>query len=89
MTTKTNSGEWFVLRRVPCPTCNGDGLVWRGNNQESCPRCEEVGYSTIEVPLIVALRDLGIDVEVIRRAQQDAQRAADVASMLANGILPD
>ena len=83
------TGDWFVLRRVPCPSCGGDGLVWRGNNQESCPRCNETGYSAIEVPLTVALRDLGIDVDAIQQAQRRAQRAADVASMLANGILPD
>ena len=83
------TGDWFVLRRVPCPTCGGDGLVWSGGNQESCPRCNETRYSTIEVPLVVALRDLGIDVDAIQQAQRQAQRAADVASMLANGILPD
>ena len=83
------TGDWFVLRRVPCPTCNGDGLVWRGNEQFSCPRCNETGYSTIEAPLTVALKDLGIDVDAIQQAQRRAQRAAEVASMLANGILPD
>ena len=83
------TGDWYVLRRVPCPTCGGDGLVWRGGNQESCPRCNETGYSTIEVPLTVALKDIGIDIDAIQQAQRQAQQAADVASMLANGILPD
>ena len=83
------TGDWFVLQRVPCPTCNGDGIVWRGDQAKNCPHCEGVGYSAIEVPLTVALKDLGIDVDAIQQAQRAAQRAADVASMLANGILPD
>ena len=86
---KKTGGEWFVLRKVPCPTCGGLGLVWRNGNQVSCPRCHEEAYSTIEVPLVDALKDLGIDVNAIRKAQRDARHAADVASMLANGILPD
>ena len=82
-------GDWFILRRVPCPTCGGEGLVWRGNTQESCPRCLETGYSTIEAPLTVALKDIGIDVDAIQQAPRQAQRAAEVAAMLSNGILPD
>lgn len=70
------TGDWFVLRRVPCPRCNGDGLIWRGNDQESCPRCNETGYSTIEVPLSVALRDLGIDVDALRRVASIERQAS-------------
>ena len=83
------TGDWFVLRRVPCPSCGGDGIVWRGDQAKNCPHCEGVGHIATEVPLTVALRDLGIDVDAIQQAQRAAQRAADVASMLANGILPD
>ena len=64
------TGDWYVLRRVPCPTCGGDGLVWRGGNQESCPRCHEVGSDTVEVPLTVALKDIGIDVDAIQQSQR-------------------
>ena len=62
------NGEFYVMRRVPCPACAGDGLVWRRNEtiggaqQESCPKCSEVGYHLIEIPLEVALRALGVQV---------------------------
>lgn len=82
-------GDWYVMRRVPCSTCDGDGFVMRGNTPRACTRCNETGHHTIEVPLTVALKDIGIDVDAIQQAQRQAQRAAEVASMLANGILPD
>lgn len=65
------SGKFYVMRRVPCPTCGGDGLVWRHNKkvddlqQESCPKCGEAGHHLIEVPLEVALKALGVQVREV------------------------
>lgn len=86
---KQMSSGFYVLRKVDCPRCEGTGIVWKDGQDYSCPKCNERGFDVIEIPLEVALKSMGIDVEAIQNAQRQARHAADVASMLANGILPD
>jgi hypothetical protein len=70
------TGEYFVICRVPCPTCEESAVVFDVDksgkwNWVTCPECKGEGYVTTQLPLITALYHLGIDVNPRRNQLND------------------
>lgn len=91
--------KFYVIEKSDCGRCGGSGVISEGyhspltdkwdRREMDCPECGGSGEGERRVDLADALKAIGIDVDAVLNAQRQARHAADVASMLANGILPD
>lgn len=97
--------KFYVIEQCDCGRCGGSGVVSEGfhspltdkwdRREINCPECDGSGEGERRVDLADALEELvqpGSDMaEFLARVLglPALRRSADVASMLANGILPD
>lgn len=68
-------GDYYVVRKDVCPTCNGKGTVVTvtdmGAEQVACSPCWGAGFIGTDVPLELALKELGIlTIDALREMQR-------------------
>lgn len=62
------TAEYYVVTVIECTLCGGSGWLWMPNTQ--CYRCHGDGQQLARVPLVEALRELGLAAPVAAIPQE-------------------